>query len=677
MAHVMMMRLLCGRGYFVERHNFVTAFSRHWAHSLAESHSSPESDSSSDFVSSPPDAESVEVLDNSIHAVSANSSKEWSNDRQLDKVMSRHLDGAVLGVRRLFNLVKQEKFEEMLLIHDELAEKEKDTLHKSMDVVMYSRLMTRVRELGPQYVLPVFQRMLSVGVVPNVVPYTILIQAFMETVASEDGKGSRVVSPTQELHVLRAFELVKEMRSKGTIPNKLTYKPIMSWLSVKGRVVQFQELAKWMEEDGVPFDGVFKFYEIQLFLQSRDFAKAKTLYLTAKDLDQKLPSSLDARFLTAFAKDDEVSTVVGLLPKVLPTMKSSASVVAAFQCLGRHFQHNAALLAFSILKSKGTNEQQMCFYLNAYIQGFSQVGKLADAINAFRDVEAIYQIQGGQYVFNILIDFCCKQGKISQGLDFLDEMQSRKLELSCFTFNPFIREFGRWTMIDEAFEMKAAMLRLGVQPTVVTYNALISACVKIGDLEKACSLFPEMKELGVNANTHCYNPLIQGFAMQGRFDRALAIMKEMDAAGVKPDVNTYRLLIFACSLSKDQDRADQLFAEMLERGIKPDESIYTVMIIVYSKCGNVDRGIEMIKSLEESGESAGTEAKSAILHGLSVTGRLEEALDLYGAFKTENVLPHSYAVGSLLVREFVYLYMYIIVLLSWMVHVTNRIHTIS
>lgn len=30
--------------------------------------------------------------------------------------------------------------------------------------------------------------------------------------------------------------------------------------------------------------------------------------------------------------------------------------------------------------------------------------------------------------------------------------------------------------------MKAAMLRLGVQPTVVTYNSLISACVKMGDV---------------------------------------------------------------------------------------------------------------------------------------------------------------------------------------------------
>ena len=60
-----------------------------------------------------------------------------------------------------------------------------------------------------------------------------------------------------------------------------------------------------------------------------------------------------ARFLTALAKDDEVSVVVDLLPKVLPTIKSSASVVAALQCLGRHYQRDAALLSFSLLKSKG------------------------------------------------------------------------------------------------------------------------------------------------------------------------------------------------------------------------------------------------------------------------------------------------------------------------------------
>lgn len=65
----------------------------------------------------------------------------------------------------------------------------------------------------------------------------------------------------------------------------------------------------------------------------------------------------------------------------------------------------------------------------------------------------------------------------------------------------------------------------------------------------------------------------------------------------------------------------------------------------------------MIKSLEESGVKAGIEAKSAILHGLAVTGRLEEALALYATFRNENALPHSYAVGSLLVRHFFLFFM--------------------
>ena len=107
---------------------------------------------------------------------------DWARDRGLDKITSRHPDGSrFLSVRRLFNLIKQKKFDEMLMVHDELAEKEKGIMNETMDIIMYSRLMTHcVRELGPQYVLPVFQRMILAGIVPNVIPYTILVRAFME-----------------------------------------------------------------------------------------------------------------------------------------------------------------------------------------------------------------------------------------------------------------------------------------------------------------------------------------------------------------------------------------------------------------------------------------------------------------------------------------------------------------
>jgi pentatricopeptide repeat protein len=85
--------------------------------------------------------------------------------------------------------------------------------------------------------------------------------------------------------------------------------------------------------------------------------------------------------------------------------------------------------------------------------------QLDDAENALREVEKKCNVKAEASVFNILIDFCCRQGEVSRGLDFLDEMQQRGLELSTFSFNPFIREFGRWSMVDEVhFTLKILSL---------------------------------------------------------------------------------------------------------------------------------------------------------------------------------------------------------------------------
>lgn len=115
----------------------------------------------------------------------------------------------------------------------------------------------------------------------------------MLTCLQEDVKGSKVVSATQELHVSRDVELVKEMLGKGILPNMLTYKPIMSCLAKKVKVDQFHELAKWIEEAVVPSDGVFIYYEIQLYSVVSWFWKSNS---SLSRLHQKRPSSLDGEY---------------------------------------------------------------------------------------------------------------------------------------------------------------------------------------------------------------------------------------------------------------------------------------------------------------------------------------------------------------------------------------------
>lgn len=99
----------------------------------------------------------------------------------------------------------------------------------------------------------------------------------------------------------KALELLREMRSRGIKPNELTYKPIMAWLPARGRDAQFQELKQLMAEDGVPFKGVFKFYEIRLALKVGDLKLAERLYVEVKKENTKIASSLDGQLFELYS----------------------------------------------------------------------------------------------------------------------------------------------------------------------------------------------------------------------------------------------------------------------------------------------------------------------------------------------------------------------------------------
>jgi hypothetical protein len=125
--------------------------------------------------------------------VQGDASNENSNQRgQKSRVSGRPQDclqeksnskfevETVPDVPKLFNLLKKKRFNELLVAHDAMVAA-KSSACKKMSIATYSRLMTQCgRELGPETVLPIFKRMLQAGVTPDVVSYTIVIQAFME-----------------------------------------------------------------------------------------------------------------------------------------------------------------------------------------------------------------------------------------------------------------------------------------------------------------------------------------------------------------------------------------------------------------------------------------------------------------------------------------------------------------
>jgi len=68
---------------------------------------------------------------------------------------------------------------------------------------------------------------------------------------------------------------------------------------------------------------------------------------------------------------------------------------------------------------------------------------------------------------------------------------------------------------------------------VVTFSALMEACIKSGQLEKAFSLMKEdMRELQVLPDVYIYSSLVNGCVKKGQLNEALYLVHRMEKEGV-------------------------------------------------------------------------------------------------------------------------------------------------
>jgi hypothetical protein len=65
--------------------------------------------------------------------------------------------------------------------------------------------------------------------------------------------------------------------------------------------------------------------------------------------------------LSTFSHADRVDELIDLLPRVLPVMNSDKGTASAFQCLGKHGRHEAALSCLTLLKKSGKLSHELSY----------------------------------------------------------------------------------------------------------------------------------------------------------------------------------------------------------------------------------------------------------------------------------------------------------------------------
>jgi len=257
-------------------------------------------------------------------------------------------------------------------------------------------------------------------------------------------------------------------------------------------------------------------------------------------------------------------------------------------------------------------------HYNTVIGAYCKAGDVAGAELILKDMISD-KVMPDVFTFNSLIHACTHTSRPSPKLAFrfFETMQEMQLKPNSVTFNALINAHAKLGQVDGAERALDEMKQNGIQPDSITYGSLVHTCASanppdVARARKFLDLAKEQKQAGLRT----WNAAIDAFAKFGDMQGAEQLLKEMEKEGLEPDIVTFSSLINACGNERgDSTRALRYLELMKERGLKPNAYTFNCMVDALAKSGDLDGAERLLLEMEEqSGLQANVVTFTSLIH---------------------------------------------------------------
>jgi pentatricopeptide repeat protein len=182
-----------------------------------------------------------------------------------------------------------------------------------------------------------------------------------------------------------------------------------------------------------------------------------------------------------------------------------------------------------------------------------------------------------------------KSGMFEHAQKVFDEMPDRDCTRTVLSFNALLGacvNSKKFDLVDGLF--KEMPKKLLVEPDIFSYNTLIKAFCEMGSFESAVSMLDEMEKKGVVPDLITFNTLFNGLYGKGQFSEGEKIWGRMEKKNVVPDIRSYNSKLLGLALVNKTKEAVELVEEMKTKEVKPDVFSFNALIEGYVNEGNLD-----------------------------------------------------------------------------------------
>lgn len=188
---------------------------------------------------------------------------------------------------------------------------------------------------------------------------------------------------------------------------------------------------------------------------------------------------------------------------------------------------------------------------------------------------------------------------LKAALALLDKMvtdERLNVKPNIVTYNAAIRAAAEGLDVKKAFELMKELKEAGLEPTIVTYGSLMTACERVGNVEGMSLVFRAMKAFSASSSSSTDN----------------------NNSAIKPNDVIYGAAISCCRKAGESERAFLLLLKMIRDGIQPNTATFNTAIIAQAE-----------GSTSGNSESSAPTAKQS--------QQMDKAIEIYKLMTTKEV----------------------------------------
>ncbi|XP_074586365.1 pentatricopeptide repeat-containing protein At2g02980, chloroplastic-like [Curcuma longa] len=234
-------------------------------------------------------------------------------------------------------------------------------------------------------------------------------------------------------------------------------------------------------------------------------------------------------------------------------------------------------------------------------------------------------------LFNVLSRGYARSHHPLRSVFLFGEMLLSGVAPDAYSFPAVLKACATAKALPEGRQAHAAALKLGLAGNAYVLPTLISMYAECSDLDAARAVF-------CREGARCvvsYNSIITACVRSSRPGEALALFREMQAKALRPTDVTVLSVLSACALLGALELGKWIHEYAKKNGFCSFVKVNTALIDMYAKCGSLEDAVAVFDEMSFKD----TQAWSAMIVAYAIHGHVGQALDLFDGMLKQGIKP--------------------------------------